>query len=212
MADTLDDIPDRLESLATALSEGLVNRHGEDGARALVEAGAVPADLPAYLATFTAPPDMVLDQYLTQALYCDGLTLVTLACLRAGGDISWERLEPLRPLLTRFASFYGSLNPRYQSFRTLPRERLGEFLNSFCGDAKWFGLLHEPTRFQSLRLCAYHDGPRAAPDALTQLLNGLLGPIWQQAAAFVGVPTPFAAAFWADLEQAAARALARSRP
>jgi hypothetical protein len=211
MSDALAEIPERLETLATALSEGLVNRHGEDAARALVEAGVVPADLPAYLAGFSAPPDMVLDQYLTQSLYSDGLTLVALACLKSNGDIAWERLEPLRGLLTRFASFYGSVNPRYQGFRTLPRERLGDFWNAYCGDAKWFGLLFEPTRFQSLRLCAYHDGPLPTPDAMAQLINGIHGPLWQQASRLAGVPEPVAAAFWGDIEQAVAGYLRRWR-
>lgn len=203
-SDDLADLADRLESLGTLLSEGLTTRHGDDAARALVEAGVVAAELPAFLATFAAPPDLALDQFLTQALYNDGLTLVALACLRVGGEVGWEALDDLLPALKRFASFYAAVSPRYTAFRTLDRLRLGDFWNAYCADGQWFGLLAEATRFQGLRLCAYHDAGGAA-EAVPALLDGVLGPLWRRAARRVGMKENDAAVIWVEVERAGRR-------
>ncbi len=202
--DVLADLPERLESLGTLLSEGLANRHGDEASRALVKAGVVVAELPTFLATFNAPPDLALDQFLTQALYNDGLTLVALACLRVGGELSWETLDDLLPVLKRFASFYATVSPRYAAFRTLERNRLGDFWNTYCADGQWFGLLAEATRFQGLRLCVYHDTGESV-EAVPALLNGVLGPLWQRVSQRVGMQEADATIIWEEVEQAGTR-------
>ena len=198
------EIPERIESLATELSEALIRRHGDDPFAALVVARVIAPELAARLLVPNTPPDVVLDLLLTRALFNDGLTLVALVLLRTG-DIRWDQLDDLLPLLTRFASFYSSVEPRYRNFQTLPRERLAEFWNAYCGDAAPFGLLCEPTRFLGIRLCAHHDGPLDAPEMTPRWLDGVLGPLWQHTATAMKMPPTDATALWQDVTRAAAR-------
>lgn len=142
--------------------------------------------------------ERLLDRFTALALYGDCLTVAALACLNAGAAIDWGRLEGARPLLARIGSFYATVCPRYAAFRTLPRERLTDFLNAYAAGEELFGLRCDDTRLMGARLCAYL-ARLGEGDLVGPYVNGGLRELWQYVSPRVGVPGEAAAAIWAEI-------------
>jgi hypothetical protein len=195
---------ERLEQSGASVSEFLFERYGDQVAAALMQAGVVRPEA-AGLLRQPGPVDRHLDQFVVRALYGDCLTLVTLACLNADQGVAWERLEGVRPLLQRIGSFLATVSGRYKDFRTLPRERMAALLEVFASAAEPFGLLHESTRFQGLRLCAHVARERHDRALLDAYLDRVLKPLWQWVCSLAEVAPERGQEIWSDLRASAER-------
>lgn len=194
----LAGLADRLEQTSTTVSEFLYGRYGEDVAASLLRAGVIRPEAAAVL-TQPGPVERNLDLFAVRALYGDCLTLVTVACLNAAGAVNWERFEGVRPILQRISSFLATVSGRYKDFRALPREKVAAFLEAFATAEEPFGLLHEPTRFTGLRLCAHVAKQGPDRPLLDGYVNGVLQPLWQRTCALAEVPAERGQEIWADL-------------
>jgi hypothetical protein len=194
----LSTLIERLEQTGTGVSEFLYAHYGEQVALALVKAGVIRPEASALLRQ-PGPVERNLDLFAVRALYGDCLTLVTLACLNAGGAVNWERFEGVRPLLQRISSFLATVSGRYKDFRALPRERVPALLETFAADDEPFGLLHEATRFTGLRLCVHVTRQRPDPSLLNVYVDRVLRPLWQWLCSLAEVPPERNQEIWADL-------------
>jgi hypothetical protein len=187
-------LPDQLEMVGAALSETLLHRYGT-----LASRGVIPPRVTVFFKGRKGSAEQTLDEFCTLTLYNDCLTLVTFACLTARAELNWAQLEGLRLLLSRIASFYALVLPGFEAFRSLPRERLGLFLNEYAARPEVFGLRCPETRFLGLALCA-HAATSAGGPLLDRYLADVLRPLWEFSHRRVGSASEAAVGFWADLE------------
>jgi hypothetical protein len=200
----LSALPQQLESISNTLSERLFTQYGEKVGQVLVQVGVVHPKAGRCFAEVPGPVEQQLDRFVALALYCDCLTLIMLACLLGRPPLDWARLEGIRLLLTRIASFYAATQPGYREFRTLQREGLTDFFNRFATGPEPFSLLNEATRFQGVRLCA-HVSRVADAGLLRRYLDDVLHPLWQYCQARASVDDAVAAQIHSDLNHTAGR-------
>src|SRR5436190_23612832 len=110
-----------LEAVGSTLSEHLEGRHGDGALVSLVQSGAVSRDVSEFLRKLGVAPERAGDVFWPLALFSDCLTIIVLPRFLVTTPRPWDSLEPLRPFLMRAASFYASVNPRYQPFKSLPK-------------------------------------------------------------------------------------------
>ncbi len=199
--EALSSLVDRLEHISTVIGECLHDRLGEQVGTSLLHAGVLPTAMAGYFQDRSTPVERKIDTLTSLSLFNDCLCMTVMPCLRSKEGVAWERLQGLHPLLSRMAGFYATVHGRYQTFKTLPSDRVVDFFNIYCADTAWFGFSSNTTRFLGVKLCAYTAAKAGHPALRNEYVDDILSNLWKHVVTRAGIDKDAVNSSWSHVKK-----------